>query len=467
MTVWASAPDPDPTADETATGLDSAPPTDESEPRPAHHEPPSARPTRSNRSAVAEQQAMDAFFGPEPTAIDESWARDEPADDDSVVKPEHLEPDLDSAWDEGFLEQSIHERPIYPESFVSEDGAEESIDPTYTDLPVDGAESTGKSLDAVAAETRAALAALLEEAPPDVGPIRGSDSDDATPATSSEAPSQDDIDDPEAALQIDAGVELRDERLDETADYSGFEIAPPAPDDPQMPTADARDTTPWPQLSEPPALVSEADFEPLLQRFRRLGEGRAVSLVCLGETGRGASLAIGFGLTDELQSRGIKVLVVDMLLEEPAIDRLLGLSPRPGLLDILAEQATLDEGARGITGLGTLRALTVGHLDDLADRRRTNELINGWSMQQLLDDAGTDYDATVIIGGTLDDARRLSLVLQQTDGIVIGTEQIVGEPAGSGLDANLAGLPAEVLALISVDAAFAANDVATSGAPSM
>jgi Mrp family chromosome partitioning ATPase len=410
---------------------------------------------------------MDAFFGPEPAAIDESWARDEPVEDDSVVKPEHLEPHLDTAWDEGFLDQSIHERPIYPESFVSEDGAEETIDPAFTDFTIDAAESPGKSLDAVAAETRAALAALLEEAPPDVGPIRGSDSDDATPATVGEALSQDDIDDPAAGWQIDAGVEHRDEQRDETADDSGFEIAPPAPDDPEMPDADALDTTPPAEPSEPPALVSEADFEPLLQRLRQSREGRAVSVVCLGEAGRDASLAIGFGLTDELQSRGIRVLVVDMLLEDPAIDRLLGLSPRPGLLDILAEQATLDEAARGITGLGTMRALTVGHQDDLADRRRTNELINGWSMQQLLNDAGTDYDATVIIGGTLDDARRLNLALQQTDGIVIGTEKIVGEPAGPGLDAHLAGLPAEVLALISVDAAFAADGVATSGASSM
>jgi capsular polysaccharide biosynthesis protein len=479
MSVWGSAPVHDPTADETADLLPSAPPTNEPEREPAHHEPPTTRPARGSRSMVAEQQAMDAFFGPEPTATDKSWARDkptatdeswagdEPVDDDSVAKPEHLEPHLDSAWDEGFLDQSIHERSIDAESFGSEEGAEQFIDPTYTDPPDDGAESPGKSLDAVAAETRAALAALLEEASPDVGPIRGSDSDDATPATAGEALSQDDIDDPEAGWQIHAGVQHRDEQRNETAEDSGFEIDSPAPGKRQMTDTDALDATPPSQLAEPPALLSEASFEPLLQRFRQLEEGRALSVVCLGEAGRDASLAIGFGLTDELQSRGIKVLVVDMLLEEPAIDRLLGLPPQPGLLDVLAEQATLDEGARGITGLGTLRALTVGHQDDLADRRRTNELINGWSMQQLLNDAGTDYDATVIIGGTLDDARRLNLVLQQTDGIVIGTGQIVGEPAGPGLDARLAGLPAEVLALVSVDAAFAADGVATSGAPSM
>lgn len=448
-------------------------PTPPSEPdaEPAGREHIDAQPAYGGRTHVAEPDAMDAFFGPEPEAADEQLEDDEQLDYqldyqldgqlDAEVSIAHepmpteadgIESDLNRAWDTGFLEQSLD--PAYADPHHSTEPAGYPLEPASAERDDESEPVIDPSLDAVAAETNAVLAELLTQPPSEAIPVGGSEANgNGTSPPPPERPNstaeiQYDVDRSDSGWEMDDDIGPWD-HPEEPGD-TGLE-AHPVPSEPPPPPA-------------PPAPISDADFKPLLQRLRHIGQGRSVSCVCLGEASRDASLAIGFGLADELQSLGVSVLVVDMLLEEPALDRLLGLPAQPGLLDVLAEQTTLDEAARGIDGLGQLRALPVGKADGRVDRRRTNELINGWSMQRLLDDVGASFHATVIIGGTLDDARRLSLVLQQTDGVVVGTEQVVGETANGELNANLAGLPAEVLALVSVDAALSAAEAAGAGA---
>ena len=202
--------------------------------------------------------------------------------------------------------------------------------------------------------------------------------------------------------------------------------------------------------------LSEPDFDALVSRLRRTHKG-SISCVCFGEASRDAALATGLGLAVALQANGYQVLVIDALLEAPALDGLLDIPADPGLLDVLAGSVPLKRAQHALPTMGDLRALTVGNGRILAERRQTDELVNGWGMRRLLAETEPLYDATVFIGGTLADARRLDLVLRETTGMVIGTEQKAGEPARDQLADAMDALPGKQLALISLNEALAAR----------
>ena len=206
--------------------------------------------------------------------------------------------------------------------------------------------------------------------------------------------------------------------------------------------------------AEVPRPINEPNFEALLSRLDESDRERPIRCVCLGETSRDASLAVGIGLAVELQSRGSEVLIVDLLLEAPALHELLSLPADPGLLDVLAGTTSLHVAQHLLVKMGDLRVLTIGDATALADRHRTDELINGWGMRGLLGHAESSFRATVLVGGTPADAGRLHLVLRETDGVVIAADQPVGQPIGRELAETLAGLPAETLGVVSLDAAL-------------
>ena len=202
--------------------------------------------------------------------------------------------------------------------------------------------------------------------------------------------------------------------------------------------------------------MSEPDFEALVTRLRRSNKG-SISAVCFGHTSREASIATGLGLAVSLQSSGSQVLVIDLLLEAPALDGLLDIPSDPGLLDVLAGSMSLKRAQHALPSMGNIRALTVGNDDVLSDRDQTDELVNGWGMRRLLAESAPLFDATIFIGGTLSDAGRLDLVVRAATGLVIGTEQPAGRPADADLADALASVPGRPLGLISLNEALAAR----------
>ena len=200
--------------------------------------------------------------------------------------------------------------------------------------------------------------------------------------------------------------------------------------------------------------MSVADFETLAMQLRQLSKG-PMTCVCVGEASRDASLATGLGLAVALQADDVQVLVVDAQLEAPSLDGLLDIPADPGLLDVLAGSAPLKRAQHSLAAMGYLRALTLGNSRLLTDRQRTEELVNGWGMRRLLTETGPLFGATIFIAGTLADAKRLDLLVRESTGIVVGTEQPSGEHPRHLLADALASLPGRTLGLISLDEALA------------
>ncbi len=200
--------------------------------------------------------------------------------------------------------------------------------------------------------------------------------------------------------------------------------------------------------------LSEPNFDALMSRIGRTQDG-SISCVCFGEASRDAAVATSLGLAVALQSNGYEVLVVDALLDAPALDGLLDIPSEPGLLDVVADSISLEQAQHVLPTMGGLRALTVGDDRLLADRQQVDELVNGWGMRRLLAETKPLYDATIFVGGTLADAGRLALLLSESTGLVIGTEQKSGEPVRQELADAIDTMLGRQLALISLNDALA------------
>ncbi len=197
-------------------------------------------------------------------------------------------------------------------------------------------------------------------------------------------------------------------------------------------------------------LVTQGDYRSLLNKLRKLGTGRPVIGVCIGERSRDASLAIGFGVADALQALGARVLLVDMILDEPILDTLVGLPLEPGLADVVHQRATLNDVVRTLEGLERLGAVTAGRAE--AETRR---LLSGAPFIAALQEAATQFHAIILVAGSASDALRNGPVVGLGDGIVVGVEQPPGASPEDELIHQLSNLSAPILELISIDAAFA------------
>ncbi len=272
------------------------------------------------------------------------------------------------------------------------------------------------------------------------------------------------------AAYVVAAVKASTTAAPATTSSNGIEPYNPAPDDElaDLFSEDlwANGTTPRPSIAAASGShpVSDADFDALVARLRRIHKG-SLTCVCLGEASRDAAVATGLGLALAFRAKDAQVLVIDAQLEAPTLDGLLDIPADPGLLDVLTGSVPLKRAQHSLPALGYLRALTVGDRRLLADRDRTDELVNGWGMRRLLSEIGPLYDATILIGGTLADAKRLDLALRESGGMVVGTEQPSGEQPRRLLADAMAELPGRPLGLISLDEALAGRANGGAGLP--
>ncbi len=199
-------------------------------------------------------------------------------------------------------------------------------------------------------------------------------------------------------------------------------------------------------------LVAHPDYTNLQSTLRRLGQSGLVSAFAIGESGHESSLAVGLGLAEDLKDSGAKVLVVDMMIEAPTLHHLIGVPGEPGLTDVLAGRVHLADVVTEPSGLGGIKALTVGttSTDPVSDLA----LVNRSSLSELLMQASGLVHAVVLLGGGIDDAARHDDALAAVGGMIIGTDEPAGLPLDEQLTHRLAMLSVPVLGLISINDAL-------------
>ena len=111
-----------------------------------------------------------------------------------------------------------------------------------------------------------------------------------------------------------------------------------------------------------PDSPAAGQFRVLWQRVLRLAASRPLRLLAVTSAGRGegrTTTAANLALTAAMDGR--ETLLVEADLRHPALGRLLGLVPRPGLGDVLEGRAELQE---AVARLGPLAILAAGEARD-------------------------------------------------------------------------------------------------------
>ena len=208
-------------------------------------------------------------------------------------------------------------------------------------------------------------------------------------------------------------------------------------------------------------LIVETDVQAMLSRLTRMGGAQRTSRwICVGETTRDASIAAGLGLAEELRSHGAQVLLVDIMVDRPFLDALFDLDGNLGLLNVLKGSASLARASQRVANIDRLSAIPVGDPSLIDHPNEVEELLNGWGMRSIIIQATATFDAVVIVGGTIDDIGGLHTLLQESDGIVVGTERPVGQPIGASKAERLLSMPVATLGLVSMDGGQAAGAIA-------
>lgn len=167
-------------------------------------------------------------------------------------------------------------------------------------------------------------------------------------------------------------------------------------------------------ILQPESFVAE-QYRTLRGRIDSLATQRPITTIAVASANSGegkSSCSINLSAMTSL-SVGRRVLLVDCDLRRPKVHTSLGLEPNAGLGEILMGQATLEEAAIPVEGLG---------LDVVAVRNQPSnpsELLAADEMKQFVEDAASRYDRVILdtpaaLG--LPDAKTIS---EYSDGIVL------------------------------------------------
>ncbi len=196
---------------------------------------------------------------------------------------------------------------------------------------------------------------------------------------------------------------------------------------------------------QPSTYMAASNYDDLLDELAQLGaEGPVVILCVTGDEHPETAVAAGLSLAAELHNMGADILVVDTVLHDPVVGPIVGLPESPGLAEVLSGATGFHQAVRPIPVFEEINVLTVG-----ASSQETYTALNDGSFAGVLSTARDHNHVTVIIGGTINDARISSSVGSLADGLVMAAPVPVGQPLPPELHDEVRQLPARTLAVIS------------------
>lgn len=202
---------------------------------------------------------------------------------------------------------------------------------------------------------------------------------------------------------------------------------------------------PAPQKELGSSFSAVPNYDELLDDLARLGADGPVVILCV--TGDGhpeTSVAAGLSLAAELHNMGADILVIDTVLHDPVIGPIVGVPESPGLSEVLNGTAQFADAVHPIPVFEEITVLTVGN-----STQETYAALNDGSFAEVLSAAREQFHVTVIVGGTINDARISSAVCRLADGLVLAAPVAVGQSLPTELHEELRQLPARTLAVIS------------------
>ncbi len=178
--------------------------------------------------------------------------------------------------------------------------------------------------------------------------------------------------------------------------------------------------------------VTEDSAVATIEQFRRIrsalmhataeNETRRILMTSAG-AGDGKSV-VSANLALTLANLGSKVLLIDADLHTPCQSKIFDLEGAPGLSEILAGEATLNDAKHGQPNT-TLDVLTSGELPGIAA-----ELLSSQSMSTLLEDAARDYDFVIVDTPAVGRVADAILLAPLTDDVLVVVDATKTRRAG-------------------------------------
>jgi capsular exopolysaccharide synthesis family protein len=165
--------------------------------------------------------------------------------------------------------------------------------------------------------------------------------------------------------------------------------------------------------SQPNSSAAE-QYRSLRSRITQADNGHALRIIQVTSPGKGdgktvTALNLALTMAQEYQQR---IAIIDCDLRQPQVHALLGLPPGPGLADVLAGSATLDD---------ALIHLPDQHLTVLRAGRpheRPAELLGSGAMRRLIDSLRTQFDR-VIVDSAPTQVTDPGVIAQLADGLLV------------------------------------------------
>ena len=140
--------------------------------------------------------------------------------------------------------------------------------------------------------------------------------------------------------------------------------------------------------------------------------GMKVFTVISGGVGEGKSTTL-FNLAYVFAEQGTKVLVIDSDLRRPVQHKMVGLSNRKGLINVMTGENTVDEMIQE-TGVPNLWMMPSGRL-----RRGTLGIMNGQRVRNLLDNVRSKFDVVLLDSPPILGVTDASILASEVDGVLL------------------------------------------------
>jgi Mrp family chromosome partitioning ATPase/capsular polysaccharide biosynthesis protein len=213
--------------------------------------------------------------------------------------------------------------------------------------------------------------------------------------------------------------------------------------------------------TNPPDGVADA-YRRLRATLTRAGQQRTIRTVLVVGTRRGegtTTVAANLGVALALAGRSTSLVSTDLRSSDVA--RILGLSPQPGLADVLAGTASADDAVQRVPGLTGLRAITAGN-DAASDPA---DLLAARAMELVLEREGQVSEFVIVEGSPgLEHADALTVSPLVDTVVLVAAEGVTLVRELAALRAQLAQLEVDVLGVV-VNRATGPAYVATPLAP--
>ena len=140
--------------------------------------------------------------------------------------------------------------------------------------------------------------------------------------------------------------------------------------------------------------------------------GMKIFTIISGGVGEGKSTTL-FNLAYVFAEQGTKVLVIDSDLRRPVQHKMVGLSNRKGLINVMTGENTVDEMIQE-TGVPNLWMLPSGRL-----RRGTLGIMNGQRVRNLLDNVRDKFDIVLLDSPPILGVTDASILASEVDGVLL------------------------------------------------